>query len=50
VIFALRIPFSESKSMTIGFQKDMPLFKEEGTSAKLCVSSTSERETASSYF
>lgn len=47
--FALRIPFSESNSMTILFQKDMLLFKESGTSTKPCVSSTSGMETAS-YF
>lgn len=34
VIFALRILFSESKSMTIRFQKDMLLFEESSASAK----------------
>lgn len=46
VIFPLRCPFSKCKCMTIRFQKDTQLFKEGGTFAKSCVSSTSETDTA----
>lgn len=49
VIFALRIPFSESRSTTIRFQKDTLPFKEGGTYAKPCVSSSSETKTASHF-